>query len=386
MEMPSLPPESEKNRQLGIIAELLERSGIELDGIQQINAVRVGTYQQLTKDAEGEAHIHDLNVANVTYTPIAKGSDRDFIRQAPPSIIRPAKKLPKRFRGRTAAILPDMQVAYRQYENGELDPIHDEQAIDVALQVVRHASPDLIVLLGDNLDLPSFGRYEPENSFQRTTQKAIDYMHTLLATIRASAPEAEIVYLAGNHEARLKKYIMRHAMNVAGLRQANMPQEWSVLSIPFLLRAAELDVKYLDAYPAHRYWINDRLKAIHGDSVRSGGSTAAAYANREDTSTVFGHVHRIESHMRTIGTSKGAKFVVAASFGCLSRIDGAVPSYGSATDDTEQPVTHWENWQNGLGIIHYSPGDSPFAIDSVHIDNTNGHKAYFDGKTFAPNR
>ena len=43
---------------LGKLSELLERQGIEIEDIGEIK--KVSLYQSLTKDAEGDAQIHDL--------------------------------------------------------------------------------------------------------------------------------------------------------------------------------------------------------------------------------------------------------------------------------------------------------------------------------------
>ena len=47
-----------------------------------------------------------------------------------------------------------MQIGYYRGVDGQLQPTHDEQAIKVALDIVKDANPVLVVLVGDNLDLP----------------------------------------------------------------------------------------------------------------------------------------------------------------------------------------------------------------------------------------
>ena len=75
----------------------------------------------------------------------------------------------KRDTMRTAVILPDMQLGYFRTGDNTLEAIHDEAAIDVALQLVRKAKPDQIILVGDNLDLCEFGKYRYTPAFARTT-------------------------------------------------------------------------------------------------------------------------------------------------------------------------------------------------------------------------
>jgi len=73
----------------------------------------------------------------------------------------------------TAVILPDMQIGYFHQHGGNLEPIHDERAIEVALHIIKASKPAQIVLVGDNLDLCEFGKYRYTPAFARTTQAAI---------------------------------------------------------------------------------------------------------------------------------------------------------------------------------------------------------------------
>ena len=133
-----------------------------------------------------------------------------------------------------AVILPDMQLGYFRTHDNALEPIHDEQALDVALQIVKASKPDQIVLVGDNLDLCEFGKYRYTPAFARTTQAAIDRASQLCAQLRKLAPDARIVWIAGNHEERLGNFILDGAGAAFGLRRGLRPEEWPVMSVPYL--------------------------------------------------------------------------------------------------------------------------------------------------------
>jgi len=369
-------PETDK------LADLFARSGIDPNDILKIN--RVNVYQGYMKNADGEFETTDL--LSVQYTPRSTELTEDmFIHQAKPTIIRPTKSTAKKSSAeKLAIILPDIQAGFRQYEDGTLDPIHDTKALDIALQLIKDCKPDQVVLNGDNLDFPQLGRFAQENTFGTTLNATLDYVHQFLAQIRANAPDTKIVYLAGNHELRLSKYIMQYAEKLYGVRQAGTTDR--VLTIPFLLNLADIDCEYRSGYPAAQYWINERLKAIHGHTVRPAGKTAAALVNADETSTLFGHIHRHEYAARTAKNFSGARLVIAQSFGCLARIDGAVPSYGSGVDEmTDQPVQNWENWQQGVGAVYYQEGDSSFDTQQITIQTHNGYQTRFNGKIYVPN-
>lgn len=300
------------------------------------------------------------------------GPEWPVVQQASPVVISPLQRPHKAATGwKTAVCLPDPQIGYRVLENGLLDPFHDESAISVALQIVELLDPDTVVNLGDFLDLPSQGRFAQEAGFARTTQLAIDRGHQFLAQQRVAAPNSVIHLIEGNHDKRLQNFVEANALAAFGLKRANMPDEWPVMSLPNLLRLSELDIQYVDSYPTGKVWINNILYAKHGDKVRSNGSTAAAYAN--DTphiSTIFGHVHRLEIQSKTTFDRMGKVRSMAISPGCLARVDGAVPSVHGSIDANGKPTEVWENWQQGVAVIHYT--DDEFFVDLVQID---------DGKT-----
>ena len=371
-----------RNPQVDKLAELFERSGIDPEDILKVS--RVNIYQGYMKNKEGEFETTDL--LSVQYVPKSEDLTEDmFITQAKPTIIRPTKTSGKKTsHEKLAIILPDIQAGYRRYEDGSMDPLHDESALNIALQIIKDTKPDQVILNGDNLDLPQFGKYAQESTFAQTLNATLDYVHQFLAQIRANAPDTKIVYLAGNHELRLSKYIMQYAEKLYGVRQAGTTEK--VLTIPFLLNLADVECEYKSGYPASEYWINNRLKAIHGKVVRPAGKTAAAIVGAEETSTLFGHVHRHEYAARTAHNYSGARFVIAQSFGCLARIDGAVPSYGSGVDEmTDMPIKNWENWQQGIGAVYYQEGDAPFDTQQITIQTHNGYQTRFNGKLYVPN-
>ncbi|NBX50936.1 hypothetical protein EBT25_13645, partial [bacterium] len=244
-----------KAKALGKLVEMLERQNIDLAEIGSVR--RVSLYQSLTKDDEGEAQIHDLSA--IQFSPKwAEGPEWDPVRQGP------AIKMPKTqvkqttSAWKTCVVLPDIQAGFFRAMDGSLVSTHDPLAIDYAIAVVKAEKPDVVALNGDNADFPEFGKYRLTPAFALTTQATIDYLTTLCARIRDAAPEARIVWLEGNHEARLTNYILDNAKASFGLRQGNTPESWPVLSIPFLCRFDDFGVEYLPGYPASQFWLNNR--------------------------------------------------------------------------------------------------------------------------------
>lgn len=373
------PPEGQVKREtLGRIAELLTRNGIDIDEVGQVK--RISLYQSLTKNDEGEAEIHDL--VGIQLMPNwADGPEWPVCQQAAPTVVKPAKPRSEKRSGRVTVILPDPQIGYRRLSTGELVPTHDLSAIDVALQIVADVRPDTIINLGDTLDLPEWSsKFLVLPEFVLTTQPTIDYAHQFLAIQRATAPEAKIVLLAGNHDDRIGKAIAKNAMAALRLKRANLPDSWPVLSIPYLLRLDELAVEYVGAYPAGRYQITrgsesqTPLFAVHGERL-----DVAKVAKSERQSFVQGHIHRMALHSETYEVRGRPETVVAFSPGCLCRIDGAVPSTKSGVDDvTGRPYERWENWQQGMAIVTETD-DGAWSTELVQIHHGN---AVYRGKTY----
>lgn len=273
----------------------------------------------------------------------------EFITQAAPTIIRPHKSRPVVRTDTLTLLAGDAQIGFRAGE-----AFHDEGAMDLFQQAVRQLQPNNVVYTGDMIDLPAQSKYQQRRDWADTTQAAIDRYHKFLAETRANAPNARIVVVHGNHEARMDNYIQRDAQAILGLRRANAIDELSVLTLQYLVRYEDLEVESIDGYPNAAFWLEDNLKVTHGTNVAKGGSNAAKYLKEEDTTTIYGHTHRIELAYKTIATRMGQRVIAAASPGCLARTDGAVPGYHYSVDNMGHTVPKAEDWQNGLLIVNHS--------------------------------
>lgn len=362
----------------GKIADLLQRNGIDVEDVGAVK--RISVYQSITKNELGEAETHDL--VGIQLSPKwAEGPSWNPVVQGPSVVVR-SPKVNNKNEGslKNAVVLPDMQIGYFRNSVGELEPIHDEEAISVALQIVKKVKPEQVIMVGDNLDLCEFGKYRTTPAFKFTTQAAIDRATTLCAEVRDAAPEATIVWLAGNHEERLPNFILDNASAAFGIRQGNIPESFPVMSVPFLCRFDDFGIIYKPGYPAGSHWITERLRVIHGNKVASGGSTAHKYLATEKTSIIYGHIHRREWAERTREDFDGAKTILAASPGCLARVDGVVPSTKGGFDLDGRPMAVVEDWQQGIAVVPYDEETGEFWYEQIAIRNGN---ALWRGKLFS---
>jgi hypothetical protein len=86
-------------------------------------------------------------------------------------------------------------------------PYQDDAALQVVYGLIRDVRPKVIVHLGDLLDCYAISRYTKDRTHVLNTQDEIDGARTILHQVSQLAPEAEKVWLEGNHEARLDELL-----------------------------------------------------------------------------------------------------------------------------------------------------------------------------------
>lgn len=370
---------SKNDEYVKALADALQNRGVSIDDIGGIT--KSSSYQNMYKDESGEMLVKEL--WSFQFAPVTFGPPKwEPVRPAPVHVVPKddVEVNPVSSKIKTCVIVPDIQIGYFRDRSGDLTAIHDEEAISIALQIIKDINPQLIVCNGDNLDFPEFSKYRTTPAFAQTTQTSIDRAALFAAEMRMAAPKAKIVWLAGNHEERLPNYILDNASAAFGLKKGLHSSSWPVMSIPYLCNFDKQKIEYIPGYPAGDYWINNNLKVIHGTKVKTGANTAHAYLRDEKVSVIYGHIHRIETAYKTRRDVHGSSTIMAASMGCLSRIDGAVPSMKGSKDLDGRPVKVSEDWQQGIGVVTYeTTGDHRFSLETVPILN---NWAMYRGNTY----
>ncbi len=243
-------------------------------------------------------------------------------------------------------LLPDPHFGYlRDVRSGKLTPLHDRQALDLAVQLASELAPDHVVVLGDLLDLAMFSdKFAARPEFYWATQPAILEAHHWLRQLRDAVPDARIDVLEGNHDARMRNALIAHLAEVYQLRAADELELPPALSPERLLALDKLRINWVGEYPDGEVWIGP-LSCVHGAAIsQAPGNTARLVVERTEQDTAFGHIHRVEQVSRRVKDRGGWRTVRAFSPGCLCHIDGRVPGSTAAS-----------NWQEGLGLVDYAP-------------------------------
>lgn len=390
--------EAEGRRIVKAIAEKMAAAGHTYADIGRL--ARFGMWEQgmKLKNPDGTETPYTQELHGFTLSPAWDQEPAwPVVAPAPPVKIL-AKGRPTRIQRehRVVVVLPDPQIGYWRLEDGTMIEMHDEAAMDVAIQIIRHLAPDQTINLGDTLDMSEWSsKFVVHPEFYFTTQPAIDRASTFLADQRANMPEEvldadgelderPVKKLKGNHDDRLALAISTNAKAALRLRKANMPESWPVLSLENLLDIDNIGVEISHGYPAGRFKIADGygtrtpLFARHGTET----SDMKKVSSSSRQSYIEGHSHHIQQHHSTFELDGKPCHVVAVKLGCLARTDGAVPSFYGSTVARGGPAPTVENWQQAIGVVRVWPdGDWRHEIVEIHDG-----QAHYDGIWFQAER
>ncbi len=156
-------------------------------------------------------------------------------------------------------------------------PFHDPAAWDTMIRAARVWRPDIVVLLGDFMDFYQLSRYSKDPDIMTSVEADCDAGVELLCELEALGAK-EHIFLQGNHEERLNKYVNEYC-----------PQFKGLVSLETLLQLEEWQVvPYGDGVDiGHGYFTHDLGRY---------GKTAVEMARIEaETNVVIGHVHKMQS-------------------------------------------------------------------------------------------
>jgi len=209
-------------------------------------------------------------------------------------------------------------------------PFEDPDVFASFLTFLVSERPERIVLTGDILDLTAASAFERDPRLGMSIQDELQHAHNRLAEIRAAAGRtAKIVFVYGNHEARMSKWLARKAPELVGITDAAGTE---ILSLGSLLKLSALGIEeavYTGtafAGPEHLrsyYQIAPDLIATHGTYSRNtgGGSSIMPIVDAAGVSVVGGHDHSQGLAFKTIGgfAGVGEKRIAAISTGMMCR-------------------------------------------------------------------
>jgi hypothetical protein len=239
---------------------------------------------------------------------------------------------------RLYVILPDQQI-----------PHHDPHLNELVLRFLDTNKARITgkIYSGDLIDLPGCSRHPWDPNMDpdplRSTRDAIKATNVYLDDCEQACPsKGEDALIEGNHELRLRAFVLRQAPQLHFLEEEDGE---STLDIYRLLRLKKRRIRVPErVYPQDKHWLSDRIAVIHGRLARAGsGVTALATLRKLGHSVIMGHTHRQSMVFETQHPRKGAETRVAVEAGTLARIEDGL---GYCADP---------DWQQGLVVVRLYP-------------------------------
>lgn len=245
-------------------------------------------------------------------------------------------------------------------------PFQDDLAVEVALELARDFRPTIVWLGGDVADMYSLAGWTISRESPRLSAE-IEATRAFLQRLRGMFPKARIFWQEGNHEVRLRTYILKRASDIEFLLKTKASME-------SLYDLNRLKVRYV-AKPAKL----GRLYHIHGHEKHSGSSqlvhVALSYVRWLHRNVIFGHWHTIQNFpIKEIDGS----YKEAYANGCL--FDMSKMPYGGYS-----PV---DLAMRGISLVTYAKSDF-FHVEQIkfidtktgyYISNGEGPTEYSNGE------
>lgn len=247
---------------------------------------------------------------------------------------------------RRALIIPDAHIPY-----------HHVRALNVLIQIAKDIEElKELVILGDFADFYAVNAHGKHPGMMHALVKEVDAVNEILSTLDREFPEVVKIYIEGNHEYRLARYLYNVAPALFGVTQ------WDLL---FKLNLRP-NWKHKNYGPTqfHRV-LGSELFARHEPYSMSSAkaSLAACSAN-----LVYGHVHRKEY---ALTRQPDGKRVLNFSPGWLGDFRSDVYGY------VKRPPL----WELGAAIVTVDGRSREFEFQQLDFDETG--RCTYNGKLYS---
>lgn len=194
--------------------------------------------------------------------------------------------------------------------------------MDLVHAVGRELKPDVVTILGDYLDAESLSSFSKDPDRHHILKEEVDDANRGLDEFDRYYPKARKIYIQGNHEFRLERYIRDRA-----------PALYSLAYLPDILRLHTRGWEYV------KYGKHIRIGKLiftHGTIVRL--NTAAAMLQKYEHSVCFGHIHRIEESLKVNALGDAHVAFTPGWLGDANQVDY---------------IKDFANWQLGFALVYH---------------------------------
>jgi predicted phosphodiesterase len=201
-------------------------------------------------------------------------------------------------------------------------PYHNKKAFDLLLKVAQDLKPEIVVILGDFADLYSVSKFIKDPSRKNKLKWEIEQVNLALDRIeRLNAPL--VIYLEGNHEFRLNRYISEKVPELDGI--LDVKQAFN------LKNRGWVHVPYRKDYKLGKVYLTHDVDAV-------GRNAAHKVIDTYLHSAITGHTHRMIYVVEADGVGEP---ILSAQFGWLGDISKI---------DYQHRIKATKNYVLGFGI------------------------------------
>ena len=216
-------------------------------------------------------------------------------------------------------------------------PFQDEKAVDLFLKFLVREQPGTLVINGDLLDCWEVSGFAKNPARKIGFKDELEIGAEFLKQLRATIPESRIVYVEGNHEFRLQKYVIAQA-----------PALHQLLHLPQLLELDSLRIEYVpcktDQFSDTYIQLQDVLIGHFAMARMHSGYTAKNLLDRYGMSLIQAHVHSTGLCVKNLGDRE----ITGIEGGCLCSLN---PGYCKQT-----------KWRHAWTVIHRMGDKSNFEL------------------------
>lgn len=244
---------------------------------------------------------------------------------------------------RRVALIPDLHAPY-----------HDEAALRAVCELLAAERPEQVIFLGDVADFSILSRHRTHHRFAADINTTNQAVTDNFRRVREAVPNAQIIFLPGNHDARLLYAVQDTVPELARVSAACLPGETKherPLGFEALWRLRELGIELVDEDWKLAYFaVTPELDARHG--YLTGNNSERKLLEKHGRSQVHGHTHRGSLTYRTKHDPLDIR--VSMDCGTLSEIKRDGIGYEPAPDWT--PGIGWVHiWSDGLFQLSFLP-------------------------------
>jgi len=229
-----------------------------------------------------------------------------------------------------ALIIPDCHIPYQ-----------DEAAYNLMLRVAKDFRPNEVVILGDFADFYSVNLHGKSPNQEHILNNEIIEVNKKLGELSMLFKKARKVFIVGNHEHRLERYIEQKA-----------PELFNTTTLEKILSLKSF--KVVPYSPNQKYNVlGTKLIARH-EPLAGGNYAARSTVAKAMKSVIFGHIHSIQEHQVVTIDGENHRGI---SCGWL----------GDSSHKVMQYVKGHHQWTHGFSLVTVHDGD--FFNETVHIIN-----------------